>query len=325
MSTAINQDLWERAEKYDAMAVKHATVTYHDRRAFDTASVRHLNNFVKACMIDTACRTLAKGPAVSGLRVADIASGRGQDHSKWMYGSRAAGTRVSAYYGLDLGLADTRASELMASRYLEPATTHVKIEMGDMGVVPWGCDTVDVVTCQLALHYICDEETHVRHFFAEAARVLAPGGLLLLSFADGRSIVRRARNSGGKVAARFYTLDVPAEVYALRLASPYGNKYVFTLPGSVEGVPECLCHEGSVLKVAAAHGFLLGGVSMYFDELALKFQSSPRFAQIAEKMGGNGMGGEDTADALDTANLYRFVVLAKQADVLETFRKLLRT
>ena len=150
------EDLRQRAEKYDAMAVRHASVTYHDRRAFDSASVRYLNNFVKACMIDTACRTAAtaarrgKAAPFPGLRLADIASGRGQDHSKWMYGASAAGTNIETYYGLDLGESDTAAAQTMAARCLKGVA--VRIETGDMGVVSWGLGdaSADVVTCQLA-------------------------------------------------------------------------------------------------------------------------------------------------------------------------------
>jgi mRNA (guanine-N7-)-methyltransferase len=316
------EDLRQRAEKYDAMAVRHATVTYHDRRAFDTASVRYLNNFVKACMIDTACRTVALDSP--SIRIADIAAGRGQDHSKWMYGASAAGVAIASYYGLDLGDTDTDAAEIMAARCLRGVATH--IHAGDMGTDAWqlGNCSVDVVSCQLALHYICDAEAHVAHFFAQAARVLTPTGLLLVSFADGRSVVRRARNWAGHVQARFYTLDVPSSVYTLRLASPWGNRYVFTLPGSVEGVPECLCHEGAVIKVAQRHGFTLGE-SMYFDELALTGLTTPRFREIGERMGGNGLGGPDAADALDTANLYRFIVLSKSMNSLQQFRVQMRT
>ncbi len=298
---------------YDAMARMHAHVTFDDRRAFSTASVRHLNNFVKSCMIDAACRACARGG--SELRLADIACGRGQDQSKWAYAARDAGVPLTAYFGMDLAPGDVDAARVMASKYL--AAADVRIQTGDMGKDAWqAAAPVTVVSCQLAMHYIFDAEAHVRHFFAQAAALLAPGGLLLVSFTDGRSVVRRARDSAtGKYERPYYTVDVPAASSALRLRSAFGNQYTFTMPGSVEGVPEYLCHEGMLTHIAAAAGFT-AGTSAYFDELALQLDPVPYYAVLAEKMGGNWI---TDPDALDAANLYRFIVFAKDGATLAAF------
>lgn len=298
---------------YDAMARMHAGVTFDDRRAFSTASVRHLNNFVKSCMIDAACRVLARGGV---LRVADIACGRGQDQSKWAYAARDAGVALTAYFGLDLAPGDAEAAHVMARKYLSAGEVH--IQTGDMGKDWWqAAAPVTVVSCQLAMHYIFDAEAHVRHFFTQAAVLLSPGGLLLVSFADGRSVVRRARDTAtGRYERPYYTLDVPAASSALRLHSPFGNQYTFTMPGSVEGIPEYLCHEGMLTHIAAAAGFK-AGTSAYFDELAVQLDPVPYYAVLAEKMGGNWI--TDT-DALDAANLYRFIVFAKESDTLAAFQ-----
>ena len=315
-SATMADELRMRASQYDAMAARHATVTFDERRALDTAEVRHLNNFVKSCMIDATCRSLRHRQHV-GIRVMDVAAGRGQDHSKWMYGAGAADTVVTSYHGMDLSSADTEAARTMADRYLSK-TAEVSIETGDMGVDPWNCPDlgVDAVSCQLAIHYLCDQEAHVRHFMRECVRVLDPAGVVLLSFADGRSVVRRGRDAGGRVRSRFYQLDIPLQALTLKLQSPFGHRYVFTMPGSVEGVPEYLCHEGVLVGIAKENG-LVAGISMYFDDMATRFCSHPRFAQIGERMGGNGMQGPNSADALDPANLYRFLVLAKSPQALQ--------
>jgi len=321
---AANDELAHRARKYDAMAVMHASVTFHDRRAFDSAAVRYLNNFVKACMVDAACRCLCRRGGDGGLRVAEVACGRGQDHSKWMYGCRAAGTWVSTYFGLDLSSADHSAALAMAAKFLGRHGAEVRIQTADMGVAVWDAPdgSADVVSCQLAMHYLWDAEDHASHFFQQAARVLDSAGLLLISYADGRSVVRRARQSAGAVRSRFYKLEVPAECSALRLKSPFGNRYVFTMPDSVESVPEYLCHEGSLLKLAKREGFVCG-LSMYFDELALRLRKLPRFSELARRMGGDGLDGPDRQDALDAANLYRFSVLARTPAALQAFKNAL--
>ena len=78
----LSQELMQRAKAYSAMAVAHSTVTYTQRRAFDTSPVRHLNNFVKACVLDMGARVCTRFTnAKSGLCIGDVAAGRGQDQA----------------------------------------------------------------------------------------------------------------------------------------------------------------------------------------------------------------------------------------------------
>jgi hypothetical protein len=99
---------------------------------------------------------------------------------------------------------------------------------------------------------------------------------------------------------------------------------VFTLPDSVEAVPEYLCHEGMLTRMAAAHG-LRAGTSMYFDEAAVQFAKRRRFADVARKMGGHGLDCDDTPEALDTANLYRVMAFSACPAVLDSFRAALKS
>ena len=313
-----------RESMYNRMAIQHATVTYEGRKSFDSASVRYLNNFVKACIIDTTCRTLRESAvADGGLRVADIACGRGQDCSKWMYGCKAACTTVGEYYGLDLSAADVEAAEIMSQKYLQATGTAIFVTQMDMGTKSWNFipnGRAHVVSCQLAFHYLWDKREHVEHFFKEVCHVLTDNGLLLLSFTDGRSVVRRARDCNGNVQRRFYQLDVPEDSFRLHLTSAFGNPYRFTLPGSVENAPEFLCHEATLVQMAKDHGLSVG-MSLLFDDLAKTMRGMPRFSSIAAKMGGDGLGNQDTdAHAMDTANLYRFMVLSKTKKTLRDFQ-----
>lgn len=304
------------------MARKHAKVTFDDRRGFRATTVRHLNNFVKACVIDACCRA-HRGQVMAIL---DVASGRGQDHAKWVYGAQAAGdgTFIGAYTGIDLSEADTEAAKVMARKFFAP-TTKVAVYQLDMATAPWPVEAqaASVVSCQLAVHYLFDVAESLDHFFAHAARCLKPDGLCLLSFADGNSVLRRARNAipRGYVRAPYYGLDVPEKTCTQRLfPSVFGNSYVFTLPDSVEGIKEYLCHERTVIECAAVHGLRV--VSTWaFDELALALHGLPAYRKIAANMGGNGI---QDPDALDTANLYRMVVLAKLPDVAKRFLQELR-
>jgi hypothetical protein len=244
-----------------------------------------------------------------------------------MYGCQGARSKVVEYYGLDLSPGDTDAATVMSRRYLTPTTSECHVQTANMGVDVWCIPDkrVDVVSCQLAIHYLFDKEAHVRHFFSECDRVVSATGMLLLSFTDGRSVVRRAREGEeardmSTYTAKYYRLDVPLESSAAHVPSPFGNRYVFTMPGSVENVPEYLCHEGMLQKIASEFGFTCA-TSLYFDELAVMLHNMPYYFAIAEKMGGNGIG---DPDALDAANLYRFCVLVRTKDAAAEFNHMLR-
>lgn len=321
-------DLRQRAEAYSAMAVAHSTVTFSQRRAFDSSPVRYLNNFVKACIIDASVRACVFNVSGRGVRIADIAAGRGQDQAKFMYAARAVCAAIDAYYAIDLSAEDVVSARLMAEKYLKPIVTHeVVIQAADMGSAFPGLpdDSVDVLSCQLALHYLFDDERHLATFFAEVGRVLRPNGVAIVSYVDGRSIVRRGRNGlrvcdndgdgDVTVSARYYSFSIPATHLRRAIPTPFGLRYTFTLPGSIEGIPEYLAHEGCIAKHAAKHG-LLAGTSLFFDEAALRFSSVPYFRDISLKMGGRW---HDDDQALDTANIYRFNVFSKTSGVLQTW------
>jgi len=337
---SLPQDLRQRAQAYSAMAVAHSTVTFSQRRAFDSSPVRHVNNFVKACIIDVSVRACGDGSSSSsdsdsddgarrrGLCIADIASGRGQDQAKFMYAARAANKPMHAYYAIDLSAEDVVSARLMAEKYLKPVVARdVVIQAGDMGVAFTGVpdNSVDVLSCQLALHYVFDDERHLDTFFAETGRVLRPNGVAVVSYADGRSIVRRARNglrvdghdgdAAVTVTSRYYSFTIPTTHLRRAMPTPFGLRYTFTLPGSIEGIPEYLAHEGCVAKHAATHG-LLSGTSLFFDEAALRFSGVPYFRDISMKMGGRW---HDDDQALDTANIYRFNVFSKSPAVLQSW------
>ncbi len=216
------------AKHYDDRARDADAATALDRHASAAAPVRILNNFVKSCALEATVKACVEafsdrfalrrhggggygdGDAAAGepvadtlrasirLTVVDIALGRGQDCAKWKYALTNAGVGpLKAFYGLDLSAGDVDHATLMAAKFL-PGADVVDIRQGDM-CQPWAhiaTGVADIVSCQLALHYACDRCDRLDAVLAEVARVLNPaGGVFVLSFADGRSIVRRARNA----------------------------------------------------------------------------------------------------------------------------------
>ena len=112
-----------------------------------------------------AMLALGTGPDVR--RVLDVACGAGHT-------ALAFAERVSEVVALDLTPAMlAQAAVLAGERRLE----NVTFQPGNAGALPFPDDAFDVVTSRLAAHHYADPARAVR----EAARVLRPGGLFLLS------------------------------------------------------------------------------------------------------------------------------------------------
>ena len=324
---------------YMDRAHEHESVSLSQRRAFDTAPVRYMNNFVKACVLDVAVRTAAimLSPAASrdgqhaarggllGLRVLDLACGRGQDVSKLMYAADAARVVIEAYDGVDL-LEDDHAARERAARYLA-ATRHVHIASEDIrhGFPHIPSNSVDTVSCQLAWHYLYDSPSSLNAVLAAVKRVLRTTGVFVVSFTDGRSILRRARDAmtgppgDGTdicVEGRHWSFRIPSRHVTSSGCAGFGKEYIFTLPGSVHGVKEYLCSE-HVLAAAAADAGLYAGPSLYFDEAVVRYCDIPYYCDIADRMHARQY--LQDPDALDTANMYRMAVFAPRSTTLRTW------
>jgi SAM-dependent methyltransferase len=329
-------ELAATARHYSEMARRHMDVSFEDRMGLATKDVRYKNNFTKACALDICARAIVQaamkstGPRPAPcLRVADVACGRGQDATKVKYAAQAANTKVAAYFALDLSAENIVSANIIADQYLADVHTRVDVRVGDMccpdayAFIPDG--SVNLVTCQLALHYLFKDPGCLDTFFREVSRVLQPGGLVMVSYTDGRAVVRRARNllpadveaepdATVHHRSKFYHFSIPARSVARAVPSPFGLQYMFSLPGCVEDVPEYLVHEG-VMCGSAARAGLCTGPSLPFHEAAAFFIRMPRFQEVARKMKCD-LEGFKCPDVQDVASLYRFNILAKSKDVL---------
>jgi 2-polyprenyl-6-hydroxyphenyl methylase/3-demethylubiquinone-9 3-methyltransferase len=100
------------------------------------------------------------------LNVADIGCGAGTQSLMWAADGHAV-------HGLDIGEPLIR----LARERAKVAGLNVSFEVGSATALPWGDGTMDVCLVPELLEHVADWQSCVR----EAARVLAPAGLLYLS------------------------------------------------------------------------------------------------------------------------------------------------
>lgn len=168
----------------------------------------------------------------SGLRVMDIACGKGGDIMKWYKNPCGLG----AYIGVDIA---RRSLEDFAAR-LQTFSSDVRravsmLLCGDMGAIQlpragqnpasygtflaetnsWLASTpsdlspfhypqeLHVVSCQFALHYIFESESRCRHFFSQVSSSLMPGGYFIATTVDCAAVV--------DLLCEAATMDIPKD------------------------------------------------------------------------------------------------------------------
>lgn len=339
-AAAATEEAHAVARHYSHMAGAHSTVSRSAREHFSTLAIRNANNFVKACIIDAGARCVAANSGGAPLRVVDVACGRGQDTAKLRYAADAARVTVGAYHGVDVAAEAVVSCGLMADKYLPDARTRLvladdAVANGLTALRPYS-PRPHLVMCNLALHYFFRDAAAVQRLFADVAAILDPAvGLFIVSYTDGRAVVRRARDACARrdkddvvtkdavtddvvvvQESPYYTLAVPTAHCRLYQASPYGLRYTFSLPDSIAAVPEYLVSEAAVTAQAQAAG-LHPAASLAFDDALDRFQTSPRYRDIAAKMGATTSLGEHAAR--DAASLYRVNVFGKNPGVAAAF------
>jgi SAM-dependent methyltransferase len=142
------------------------------------------DNYVRTewkLFLDDAARSQASLDAVSGLsvkRVLDIGCGAGQELLPFVAGSGTVGVGIDITP--EVGLA---GGELFA---LHKPKARVVFVRSAAERLPFQAGCFDVVVCRLALPYTNNAQT-----FAEVARVLRSGGVLLLKIHHARYYLRK--------------------------------------------------------------------------------------------------------------------------------------
>ncbi len=318
---------------YDSAA---KAVVYKTDNPAASLAVRSVTSFVKAVLLDAA---IAARTTPHVFCIADVACGRGQDLPKLYHTLRALpGKQCSDVYCTDLSIESLKvaqgvADSLFHSRWSlttpPPVITFTQANViEDTGVI--SRVPVHIITCHLALHYWCDTRTHIKTFFDRARQVAESNCVLVTSFADGRWVVRAARDAqshghvlpGGVVQVRSgpMTLRIHKQWLAHRLPAPapFGASYEYQLDGRLGWCTEYLVHEGALCQVAAEAGWTTIALSERMDIFAKDICArNPYFEHMAEAMK---VHTDLRSREAKQGALYRAVVFARSAEAAAAFR-----
>jgi mRNA (guanine-N7-)-methyltransferase len=93
----------------------------------------------------------------------------------------------------------------------------------------------DIVSTQMAIHYMFESEVKLRAFFRNVTERLEPGSFFIGTTIDSDELVYRIREHGdgrNKIENEFYTVVLPQDSFS-KDKSPYGLKYYFYLKEAI--------------------------------------------------------------------------------------------
>lgn len=188
-------------------------------RRDDTWAVRHMLNLLKRMLYE---RYLRRGHSLG-----DFCCGQGGDLAK------AAYQKAASYVGVDVS-----SVALDEARFRAKTTPVVVQTLGEPFFIEQDLRTMvlemdpalDVVSCQLALHYMWGTEAHANTFLTSVRDSLKAGGFFILTIVDADKIP-----AGGLLDHPYVRLTPPTSPPA---SGSLGASYRFSFPGLVNNVEE---------------------------------------------------------------------------------------
>lgn len=187
---------------------------YQNRNRVDLPNLRGIHNSAKTMLIFLAI----KQAGTKMNRLMDLATGRGGDLFKW--------NGVSYVFGVEFDEGNLKAGPDCAyARYRDRIDKSfmndrrppfvLDLIQGDMGelfsdnrvsqesVMNYimkerlhrNKESFGIISCQFAMHYICDNEDHIDNFFRNIAENLAPNGYFIATTFDGEKIINGLQNT----------------------------------------------------------------------------------------------------------------------------------
>jgi hypothetical protein len=178
--------------------------------------LRNIHNAIKSILIFLAIKQ--SGGGARSKRLLDLATGRGGDLAKW--------TGINYAFGIEFDEGNLKAGEASAygryrrmidNSFMNDRHEQLKLDLiqGDMKALFTDnkvsnepiCNYIlkdrlgnnkesfGIVSCQFAMHYVCDSEEHLDNFMRNVSENLATDGYFIATTFDGDKILNALNNS----------------------------------------------------------------------------------------------------------------------------------
>eukprot|EP01133_Synstelium_polycarpum_P006531 gene6531-7563_t len=219
-------------------------VPLHIRNQSRILYMRNLNNWVKSILIQTYTKPTDY--------ILDVCGGKLGDLPKWIKAN------IGRLYVSDISLESLKDGIKRHNDRINGVrfdTTFICCDcfspklLESMGSPQ---TTVDVVSCQFALHYSFRSEPSARQFLQNVSTLLEDGGYFIGNVPDACYIVKKCREAnsnkfGNEVFSIEFTDKEPK-------FTPFGCTYKFTLESAIDGLEEYLVHMDILVHLAKEYG-----------------------------------------------------------------------
>ncbi|KAJ3071785.1 mRNA cap guanine-N7 methyltransferase [Podochytrium sp. JEL0797] len=279
------------AEHYNA----RPQVGIDARQESTIIQLKNLHNWIKSVLIRKYVRR--------GDSVLDLACGKGGDLNKWIKAD------ISYLVGADIAnVSIDHAIERCRDR--NPRFS-AKFYTMDCFVEPiediLEPHSVDLVSCQFALHYCAENETKFDRALDNIVTALKPGGHFIATIPNCYRLIKKLEASptlgwgNSKYSVRFETKE----------QSVYGHKYHFQLEDAIDDCPEYVFHFPTFVKKAAERGLELV-YEKPFHELFLEESQDRENLSLLYKMRVVDDNGVISADEWEVSGVYMAIALRKR-------------
>ncbi|KAI9338215.1 guanine-N(7)-methyltransferase [Obelidium mucronatum] len=167
--------------------------------------------------------------------------------------------------------------------------------------------TIDLVSCQFALHYCAENEIKFDRALDNIAAALKPGGHFIATIPNCYRLIKRLESTpelgwgNTKYNIRFDTKD----------QSVYGHRYYFQLEDAIDDCPEYVFHFPTFVQKAAARGLELVYEKPFHDLFTEETQDRENLS-LLYKMRVLDDNGVISADEWEVSGVYMAIALRKR-------------
>lgn len=216
--------------------------------------LRCLNNWVKSNLLQHYLKP--------GDRVMDLACGKGGDLRKY------AKANIGSYVGVDIALESVRRDAVGRYNKEHAREFPAVFIAGDAflvdlaAVLPEHVRTLDVISCQFAIHYSLSTEQRARRALRNVCKMLRPGGYFIGTTVDSNVLVRKLREADGlafwnPVYEVEFDEAFKSKTFPTSETGGFGIEYTFTLADAVTKCRECMVPKDVWVELAAEYGLEL--------------------------------------------------------------------